>query len=826
MNGRTQSLRRHLSALALACLAVLPARSVRAATTLDPSNVTWSLSPASGNIRFQLHFTNPGANASGGGTGFFVPQAFGVFLPDAPNPRNFDIPALAPGGSFDWFTEYTFAQLPVSAPISGGPAAGSPCGPDNPWRGNVRVTWNTAGGAGQVERHFATVPVCPGGACTFLHLQTGCAASAAWSVVGLCPGFNVALYEEDKVTPAPNPVPPGWHGQVCISATATTPVGVNCCPELHFDCAGQPGVIQVCATTCDCDSTSHNPVPGTIDWQTQPDGGTVRFQVHWTNPSAEASGPITGTLFSQDFGVFRPDFGTIGTFAVPALPPNGSFDVMFDVPLSQLPPSAQKVGGPMSSGPSSGPADGPSGPCPPIDHWDGNVDLHWVGAAGGGTVNKHIGQMVVCPGSGGSLIHVGQLECDSTSSLPWLVSGLCPGFHATLVQEDKVTPAPNPVPPGWTGYIKVTADAWVPVPDTCCFQVTFACRGITGVIDLCVFTCQCDPASGGNPTPSGIDWTNLAGANGVRFHVRWSNPNGNTPTQPISGDMFSQMFGVFLPDQGRIGHFDIPALPPNGVYDVFFNVLRDSLPAEPPTLFPAGNPPLSAPCVSDTTWVGNVDITWGGPGGSGSVNKHYGSILVNSAGGSSYLHVISGCTLASGTTWNMTAPCPGWTIVLENEDHTPAPAVLPANWTGWLRFSAPGLPSGATCCVLLTFQCGDQNAQIYVCATVCPWSATAGVADAHGSGLEFGIRTVAPNPTSGRTNVSFAMSLAGHVQVEVFDAAGKRVRTLANGMFAPGLHSVTWDGLDSRGGRARPGAYFVRVSNGSQSSTHLMILRP
>jgi hypothetical protein len=240
----------------------------------------------------------------------------------------------------------------------------------------------------------------------------------------------------------------------------------------------------------------------------------------------------------------------------------------------------------MSSGPSSGPADGPSGPCPPIDHWDGNVDLHWVGAAGGGTVNKHIGQMVVCPGSGGSLIHVGQLECDSTSSLPWLVSGLCPGFHATLVQEDKVTPAPNPVPPGWTGYIKVTADAWVPVPDTCCFQVTFACRGITGVIDLCVFTCQCDPASGGNPTPSGIDWTNLPGANGVRFHVRWSNPNGNTPTQPISGDMFSQMFGVFLPDQGRIGHFDVPALPPNGVFDVFFNVLRDSLPSEPPTLFP------------------------------------------------------------------------------------------------------------------------------------------------------------------------------------------------------------------------------------------------
>src|SRR5262249_26525301 len=207
-------------------------------------------------------------------------------------------------------------------------------------------------------------------------------------------------------------------------------------------------------------------------------------------------------------------------------------------------------------------------------------DLHWVGAAGSGQVNKHIAQMSVCPGSGASLIHVGQLECDSTSSLPWVVSGLCPGFHATLVENDKVTPAPNPVPPLWTGYIKVTADPFVPVPDTCCFQVTFYCRGVPGVIDLCVPTCQCDRASGGSPTPSGIDWSLVPGANRVRFHIRWTNPNGNTPTQPISGDMKSQPFGVFLPDFGPIGHFDIPALGPNVVFDSFFALPLASLPPE------------------------------------------------------------------------------------------------------------------------------------------------------------------------------------------------------------------------------------------------------
>ena len=116
---------------------------------------------------------------------------------------------------------------------------------------------------------------------------------------------------------------------------------------------------------------------------------------------------------------------------------------------------------------------------------------------------------------------------------------------------------------------------------------------------------------------------------------------------------------------------------------------------------------------------------------------------MNAAGGGSYLHVISGCSLATGTTWNLLGGCPGWSFTLENEDHTPAPAVLPAGWTGWLRFSAPGMPSGSTCCAVLTFQCGDQNAQIYVCATVCRWAMTAGVEDRHEDRLGFGIRSIA-----------------------------------------------------------------------------------
>ncbi len=801
-----------LFTLALAAsLPLAAARPAGADVTLQTSDIHWAALASTGAIHFQLHFTNPGANPSGGGVGKFTPQAYGAFLPDAGPARNFDIPAMAPGGAFDIAFDYALASLPISAPTFGTPPAGTPCAPVTGWNGNVHILWNTSGSQGQAFRHMGQIKICPGAPCAFIHMDTGCAAAAPWTIFGLCPGFHATLYEEDRVTPAPNPVPPAWHGWLCVTADAVVPVPTQCCFAVRFDCAGQSGIVELCATTCDC-SVPKNPVPGTIDWQTLPDGGTVRFHVRWNNPDSQDSGPISGQMFSQDFGVFRPDFGSLGQFTVPAIAAGSFFDVFTDIALRQLPPSAPKAGGPDANS-----------PCVPIVHWDGNLDLRWIGAAGGGVVDKHIGKMIVCPGSGASLMHIGMLQCDSTSALPWAVSSPCAGYHVTLVNNDMVTPAPNPVPAGWSGYIKVTADPGVPVPDSCCFQVTFLCHGTPGVIDLCAYTCNCNPTGG--PTPGQIDWSRLPGTNKVRFHVRWENPLRESPSMPVSGDLRPQAFGVFLPDQGHIGHFDIPSIAPGGSFDSFLDVARDSLPAEPARVFPGGNPPVGGPCPQDSSWIGNVDVTWGGPGGSGTVNRHYGNILVNSAGGGSFLHVISGCTLATGTTWTMSGGCPGWSITLENEDHTPAPAVLPAGWTGWLRFSAPGLPSGSTCCVLLTFQCGSQTAAIYVCATVCQW-ATAGVGDHTEQSTAFGIRRIAPNPTTGRALVSFAMAREGNARIEVFNASGQRVRTLANGLFTPGEHSVAWDGLDAQGQHSRPGAYFVRVVAGDQSAAHMVMLRP
>src|SRR5439155_22446705 len=120
---------------------------------------------------------------------------------------------------------------------------------------------------------------------------------------------------------------------------------------------------------------------------------------------------------------------------------------------------------------------------------------------------------------------------------------------------------------------------------------------------------------------------------------------------PVSGDMSSQMFGVFQPNFGPIGHFDLPPIAPNSFFDVFFDIPLNQLPPEPATELPGGGPVPNSPCPPPDQWHGNVDITWDGAGGTGHVNKHYGGLLVCPGAGPSYIHVVTNCTVASGMTW-------------------------------------------------------------------------------------------------------------------------------------------------------------------------------
>lgn len=74
--------------------------------------------------------------------------------------------------------------------------------------------------------------------------------------------------------------------------------------------------------------------------------------------------------------------------------------------------------------------------------------------------------------------------------------------------------------------------------------------------------------------------------------------------------------------------------------------------------------------------------------------------------------------------------------------------------------------------------------------------------------------SASPNPFQGTTRLGFALPAAGRARLSVFDAGGRRLRTLLDGEAPAGAQSAVWDGRDE-GGRALPaGVYFFRLEQG------------
>lgn len=80
------------------------------------------------------------------------------------------------------------------------------------------------------------------------------------------------------------------------------------------------------------------------------------------------------------------------------------------------------------------------------------------------------------------------------------------------------------------------------------------------------------------------------------------------------------------------------------------------------------------------------------------------------------------------------------------------------------------------------------------------------------------------DPRTGLTRLSWTLERSGPIEVAVMDITGRRIRHLANGMFAAGTHEFTWDGRDDDGRAVRVGAYFVAGRIGSERRTQRLFL--
>jgi hypothetical protein len=83
----------------------------------------------------------------------------------------------------------------------------------------------------------------------------------------------------------------------------------------------------------------------------------------------------------------------------------------------------------------------------------------------------------------------------------------------------------------------------------------------------------------------------------------------------------------------------------------------------------------------------------------------------------------------------------------------------------------------------------------------------------------FSVAQNAPNPFNPTTTINFTIPKAGNVTMDVYNVAGQKVATLANGYMNAGTHSVVWNAAGFSAG-----VYFYTVKTGEFSKTMKMTL--
>lgn len=81
-----------------------------------------------------------------------------------------------------------------------------------------------------------------------------------------------------------------------------------------------------------------------------------------------------------------------------------------------------------------------------------------------------------------------------------------------------------------------------------------------------------------------------------------------------------------------------------------------------------------------------------------------------------------------------------------------------------------------------------------------------------------------PNPFNPSTEISFSLATNAHVELDVFNVLGQKVRTLVSSDLPAGEHTVMWDGQNANGATVSSGVYFYRIAAGDFTDTKKMMM--
>lgn len=75
-----------------------------------------------------------------------------------------------------------------------------------------------------------------------------------------------------------------------------------------------------------------------------------------------------------------------------------------------------------------------------------------------------------------------------------------------------------------------------------------------------------------------------------------------------------------------------------------------------------------------------------------------------------------------------------------------------------------------------------------------------------------------------KSKISFTLPQASRVRLDVFDATGSHVKTLADNVCQAGEHQITWNGRNDESVRVPSGVYFIRMEAGRYRQTRRFVL--
>ena len=108
---------------------------------------------------------------------------------------------------------------------------------------------------------------------------------------------------------------------------------------------------------------------------------------------------------------------------------------------------------------------------------------------------------------------------------------------------------------------------------------------------------------------------------------------------------------------------------------------------------------------------------------------------------------------------------------------------------------------------------------------MCGLQLVVAVDEPRGATPSFRLSAPRPNHSAVSTSLHFRTPGAGPVHANVFDASGRLVARLIDGLSLPaGEHDVTWGCRDGAGRRVAAGIYFVRVAVGSSAAVRKVVL--